>query len=66
LALDYVSREDRATSGSIFINAVRCFARLHATPRVVEGIFQDAHDLRVEHPVGILFDKAPHGLTRAY
>jgi hypothetical protein len=64
--LDYVSREDRATSGSIFIGAVGCFARLHATPCVVEGIFQDAHDLGVERPVSISFDKAPHGLTRAY
>jgi hypothetical protein len=64
--LDYVSREDRATRGSIFIGAVGCFAGGHVTPCVVEGIFQDAHDLRVEHPVSILFDKALHGLTRAY
>jgi len=30
-------------------------------PRLLEGIFQNAYDGRVEHPVAMLFDEAPHG-----
>jgi len=51
--------------GRVFFGTVGRFAGLHSMPCVLEGMLQKAYRFGVEHPFGIQFDEAPHGLTRA-
>jgi hypothetical protein len=55
--------DDRPGSGRVLVGTVGRSAGLHSMPCVLEGMCQKTYRLGVEHPFGIQFDEAPHGLN---